>query len=155
MPNFVYWAVLSQRDAGSPWTWSFRDVAFFDISRMGALAAGLAVGVLIAWYYSRWFNRRPVDNAPNNPQRLFAELCRAHKLSAAQQRLLEWLASERQLLQPALVFLDPILLESAIAHADSPAVRKRLTELRSRLFAGAENECAADVAQRLQSRADR
>jgi hypothetical protein len=142
MPNPLQSVLLSQSDAW--WTW-FRDFSIFDVSRLGALAAGLAVGVLIAWYYSRFSSRRQEDVSPHNPQRLFAELCRAHKLSAAQRRLLEWLAAERQLLQPALVFLDPILLESAIAHADSPNVRQRLTELRSRLFAGAGHETGDGV----------
>jgi hypothetical protein len=108
------------------------------VTRLGLLAAGLAIGVLVAWHLSRWRARPASDASPHNPYKLLGELCRAHQLSAAQKRLLEWLAADRELLQPALVFLDPILLDSAIAHADSPGVRKRLTELRARLFAGAE-----------------
>jgi hypothetical protein len=128
--------IFAQLDDWSRWI----DTSSFGLSRMGVLAAGMAVGVLIAWCYSRWSRTQREEDTgpPHSPQKLFSELCKAHKLSAAQQRLLEWLAAERQLLQPALVFLDPILLESAIAHADSPNVRKRLSELRSRIFAGLE-----------------
>lgn len=128
--------ILAQIGDWSRWS----DVSSLGLSRIGVLAAGLAVGVLIAWCYSRWSRKEREEDAgpPHSPQKLFRELCKAHRLSAAQQRLLEWLAAERQLLQPAMVFLDPILLESAIVHADSPNVRKRLTELRSRIFAGLE-----------------
>jgi hypothetical protein len=133
--------ILAQSNDWSRW------LGLLDSSRVGALAAGLAVGVLVAWCYSRSSaRRRDVETSPHNPQQLFGELCRAHKLSAAQRRLLEWLAAERQLLQPALVFLDPILIESAIAHAQSPSVRQRLTELRSRLFAGLEAQAAGERA---------
>lgn len=143
MSNPLLFLILAESDAWSRWT----RFSSLDSSRFGALAAGLAVGVLIAWCYSRSSGRRQEESLPHNPQQLFGELCRAHKLSAAQRRLLEWLAAERQLLQPALVFLDPILLESAIAHADSPSVRKRLTELRSRLFAGLESAKEAEGSQ--------
>jgi hypothetical protein len=138
MPHPLLTSILAQTDAWSRWSASLRGPSSFDVSRVGVLAAGLAVGVFIAWCYSRRFARPTDEVSPQNPQRLFVELCRAHKLSAAQRRLLEWLVAERQLIQPALVFLDPILLESAIAHADSPSVRRRLTELQSRLFAGIE-----------------
>jgi len=123
-------------------------LAALDATRLGALAAGLAIGVLLVWCYSRGSNRRQIDCSPHSPHKLFAELCKAHRLTAAQRRLLEWLAAERQLLQPALVFLDPILLESAIAHADSPGVRKRLTDLRTKLFAALETTATNQPARR-------
>jgi hypothetical protein len=65
------------------------------------------------------------------------ELCHVHRLSAAQERLLEWVVNDRQLSHPAMLFLDPLLLERAISRSDAPGVRKRLTDLRSKLFAGA------------------
>jgi hypothetical protein len=114
------------------------------VTRLGALATGLAIGVLVMWHYAR----AKSSHAPpatetstkgtSDPAKLFGELCQAHRLTAAQKRLLEWLVAERQLAQPALVFLDPILLESAVLYAESPAVRKRLTQLRAKLFAGLE-----------------
>jgi hypothetical protein len=116
-------------------------------TRLGMLAAGLAVGVLVAWNYSRRRTRRATDASPHQPQKLFRELCQAHGLSAAQRRLLEWLVADRELMLPALVFLDPILLESAIGHGESPGVRKRLTELRTKFFGGLEREGKAGAAQ--------
>jgi hypothetical protein len=107
-----------------------------DVGNLGAIASGMAIGVLIVWCYSR--RRTPTKAAAvHSPQRLFGELCTVHRLNAAQRRLLEWVADDSPLMQPALVFLDPLLLESAIARSESPGVRKRLTDLRARLFAGA------------------
>jgi hypothetical protein len=138
--------LLAEIDLWSSLTNKLRGFTSLDATRLGALASGLAIGVLVIWYYSRWSGRRSPDASPHSPQRLFGELCQAHRLTAAQRRLLEWLVAERQLLQPALVFLDPILLESAIAHAESPGVRKRLIDLRAKLFATQEANAAAEGA---------
>jgi len=107
------------------------------MSRLGALAAGLSLGVLAIWWYSRIRDTPRKEHAPQSPQQLMHELCRAHRLSAAQERLLEWVVNDRQLTHPAMLFLDPLLLERAISRSDAPGVRKRLTDLRSKLFAGA------------------
>jgi hypothetical protein len=105
------------------------------LSRFGAVACGLAVGVLGIWLLAR--RRRAARPAvPHSPLQLFHELCQAHRLSAAQQRLMEWVVGDQQLLQPAMVFLDPLVLERSMTRSDTPGVRKRLAELRSRLFAG-------------------
>jgi hypothetical protein len=49
---------------------------------------------------------------------------------------MEWVVSDLQLPQPAMLFLEPLLLERAMTRSDTPGVRKRLADLRSRLFAG-------------------
>lgn len=139
-------SLLAQIDLWSSLTDKLRGFTALDATRLGALASGLAIGVLVVWCYSRRSGRRTADGSPHSPQKLFGELCQAHRLTAAQRRLLEWLVAERQLLQPALVFLDPILLESAIAHADSPGVRKRLIDLRAKLFATLEPNAATEGA---------
>ena len=103
---------------------------------LGLLAAGVALG-LFAWrqFLNRCKPRAP-EPAPQSPQMLFHELCGAHRLSAAQMRLLEWVASDQQLPQPGLLFLDPLPLERALARSENSGVRKRLTDLRAKLFAG-------------------
>ena len=105
------------------------------VSRLSAIACGLAVGVWAIWLVARRArSRQPA--VPHSPQQLFQELCQAHHLSAAQQRLMEWVVSDLQLPQPAMLFLEPLLLERAMTRSDTPGVRKRLADLRSRLFAG-------------------
>ena len=126
--DFPSWSMLLAEGQGG----------FLAISRLGALAAGLAAGVALIWWYSH--RRQPSHERPlHSPQLLFAELCRAHRLSAPQERLLEWVVGERQLAQPAMVFLDPLLVEQAMSKSDTPSVRKRLADLRSRLFAGLQS----------------
>ena len=131
MDHFSWSLLLAEAQSG-----------FLAVSRLGALAAGLAAGVAMFWWYSR--RHQPTKEHPlHSPQQLFAELCRAHRLSASQERLLEWVVGERQLAQPAMVFLDPLLLEQAMAKSDTPSVRKRLADLRSRLFAGLQTSALA------------
>jgi hypothetical protein len=147
MPQSV--AVLAEASNSSQFLTKLAEFSPAGLTRLGMLAAGLAMGVLVAWCLSRWQARRKQrDPSPHNPYRLFGELCQAHGLTAAQRRLLEWLAADRELLQPAMAFLDPILLESAIAHAESAGVRKRLVELRSKLFAAGEANDSASPASR-------
>jgi hypothetical protein len=119
-------------DSGALWT----------LSRLGLLAGGLALGVLAYYGLARFRRPRTPQHAPQSPHQLFHELCRAHKLSAAQERLLEWVASDRQLSLSGLVFLDPLLLERSISNCNHPGVRRRLTVLRTRLFAGLAGESA-------------
>ena len=106
-----------------------------DATTLSAITIGLAVGALVVWIYARWYVPQS-ELPPASPQGLFEEVCRAHRLKAAQQRLLEWVAAEHHLAQPVMVFLDPRLLEVTLAHCKQPDVRKRLSELRSRLFEG-------------------
>ena len=61
------------------------------------------------------------DRAPmavNTPTLILHELCRAHGLNASCRRLLERIADEAQLEQPATMFLGPQHFESAVAKAE-------------------------------------
>jgi hypothetical protein len=106
-----------------------------DATTLSVITIGLAVGALLVWIYARWYVPR-TEHPPASPQGLLEELCRAHRLKAAQQRLIEWVATEHHLAQPVMVFLDPRLLDMTLARCKQPDVRKRLSELRSRLFEG-------------------
>ena len=136
MPPTVWLDLLAQLEPAARIATRGSGWSLLGINRIGALAAGLALGVLAIWFFARFRTPRPKEHAPQSPQQLFRELCRAHQLTAAQERLLEWVVSDRQLSQPSLLFLDPLLLERAISRSDAPGVRRRLTDLRSKLFAG-------------------
>jgi hypothetical protein len=120
-------ALAASGESGAP---------MWGIVRLGTLAAGLGLGVLAYWYFARKRGSKVEVHARTSPQQLFHELCQAHGLSAAQERLLEWVASDRQLAMPGLLFVDPLHLERAQSRSDNPGVRKRLTDLRTKLFAG-------------------
>jgi hypothetical protein len=106
-----------------------------DATTLSVITIGLAVGALVVWIYARWYVPHS-EHPPASPQGLLEEICRAHRLKAAQKRLIEWVAAEHQLVQPVMVFLDPRLLDMTLARCKQPEVRKRLSELRSRLFEG-------------------
>ena len=60
------------------------------------------------------------DRAPmavNTPNLMMHELCRAHRLSAGGRRMLERIADEAQLEQPATMFLGPQHFEAAVEKA--------------------------------------
>ena len=132
------WTCVLAQVVHAPTAFNQSDGSFWGLFRLGVLSAGMAIGVLAYWYIARVSGATSaLRHAPTtSPQQLFHELCRAHDLSAAQERLLEWVATERQLALPGLLFLDPLHLERAISCSDNPGVRKRLTDLRARLFSG-------------------
>src|SRR5688500_7467423 len=71
---------------------------------VGAVTVAIAVAVL--WAGTRLFSSRE-QRIVNSPPRLFRELCRAHRLSRRQVKLLQLLASLHGLDQPARLFLEP------------------------------------------------
>lgn len=73
---------------------------------------------------------RPCDD----PQRLFRELCLAHRLDRGSVRLLTQLAATLRLEQPAQVFLTPAAFEPARLPASLKARSAELKHLRERLF---------------------
>ena len=142
--QFDYWLTLIAQ-APSASLVAGADEPLLIAPRVGALAAGLALGAVAFWCWTRgrqWQNKPPV---PHSPQQLFHDLCQAHQLSAAQERLLEWVVSDQRLVQPGLVFLDPLFIEQAIGRNSNAGVRNRLTGLRTKLFAGLEGVALADL----------
>ena len=92
----------------------------------------LLVIITITWRSISRRRRRDFDY--NRPARLFADLCRAHKLNWSSRRLLKHLAAARDLKYPATLFVEP-------QHFDvtnvPPALKGSATEirqLRRRLF---------------------
>jgi hypothetical protein len=73
---------------------------------------------------------RPCDD----PQRLFRELCLAHRLDRGSARLLSQLAAALRLEQPAQIFLTPAAFEPARLPASLRTRAAELKQLRERLF---------------------
>jgi len=91
------------------------------------LAAVIAVVVLI-------IKRNDMSESCNDPQKLFRELSRAHRLGRANRRLLSQLATARKLRQPAEVFLSPAAFELSSLPPQLRSQQPRLEKLRERLF---------------------
>ena len=73
----------------------------------------LVVGIAMICY-------KVADRAPisvNTPNLILHELCRAHGLSASSRRMLERIAEEAQIEQPALMLLGPQQFEVAVERA--------------------------------------
>jgi hypothetical protein len=100
------------------------------------ILAAAALAVIGVWLVFRWRARRTAENV-DCPRRLLKELCVRHGLGYRQRRLVAGLAQERQLEQPALLFVDPRLWE---VETTSPFARRQreLEQLRDRLFAVGE-----------------
>ncbi len=96
------------------------------------VAVTLLVVVTIAWQAISSRRRRDFDH--DRPSRLFADLCRAHKLSWANRRLLKHLAAARDLKCPAALFVEPEFFDMTNVPPALKASAGELRQLRHKLF---------------------
>ncbi len=78
----------------------------------------LGLGIVVVWTLLYLWERRHrwLHNAPTVGRRtLFQQLCDAQRISTADEERLEAHAQRLQLADPALLFIDPRLLESLAA----------------------------------------
>jgi hypothetical protein len=106
----------------------------FSLAGLAAVASVGITVVLACWLCSRWLAVRQ-RRISNHPRRLFAELCRAHRLTRAQQRVLERVARRHHLPHPARVFRDPRLFAREGHDRFSERKRRELEALEQILFA--------------------
>ena len=91
----------------------------------------LVVGTIIWHTISR---RRRRDFDYNSPPRLFSELCRAHKLTWSNRRLLKHLAAVRDLKCASSLFVEPDYFDlTNLPTALKPSAQE-LRQLRHKLF---------------------
>jgi hypothetical protein len=111
-----------QRLASSPWSpndW----LLVLGIAAAALLAAGGAVALV----------RRLRKRACHDPQRLFRDLCRAHRLGWRDVQLLRKLARFEQVDPPARLFVEPRRFQPSVAE-QLACTPQDLTRLRQRLF---------------------
>jgi hypothetical protein len=70
----------------------------------------------------------------NNPRALFRALCRAHRLDLGSRRLLDRLARQQRLADPARLFLEPERFELNNLGPTLKSQQARFVTLRDRLF---------------------
>jgi hypothetical protein len=88
-------------------------------------AVTLLVITTIAWQTIARRHRRGFDY--DSPARLFADLCRAHKLNGSNRRMLKQLAAARRLKCPAMLFVEPEYFDMSDL---PPALKPSASELR-------------------------
>ena len=105
--------------------------------------ANLAIAVLvfaglaaILFFLSKIFSPREKSRGVNSPWRLFWALCRAHGLRLSQCWLLWRVARDHQLKDPALLFVEPELLDVDVLGAGFASHAAVVESLRGRLFGG-------------------
>lgn len=96
---------------------------------MGAGIATLLLVCLGVWLYDFYRNRQAKQL--QSPEGLFVQLCRAHKLSYGERRLLKDLHAGLPESEWGLAFLDPRVLHS---HYGNPDQDRRITALGEKLF---------------------
>ncbi len=99
-----------------------------------AVIGGCAVLAAAVW----WLLTRFTDIGrarPNSPRKLFAELCSAHGLDAANRRLLAKIARWQRLKHPARLFMEPERFETVNLSPQLAASREQVEAIRKQIFA--------------------
>lgn len=125
LPWSQLFAQLKSRQP-KPGDWSF---GWGTVGIIAIVSAGI---ILLTWLAFRWYQRRTREIA-NSPWHLFKELCNAHGLNAAERQLLSWLARERALAQPAMLFVEPACWD--LGAASNRARMSEIERLQRRIFA--------------------
>jgi hypothetical protein len=99
---------------------------------VGIIAAVSASIVLVIWFVMRWFQSRERTIA-NSPWHLFKELCSAHGLTLPERQMLTRLVRERDLPQPAALFVEPACW--GLERQSASARTLELEKLKRRVFA--------------------
>jgi len=103
----------------------------FHVLVLALIAASL---VIVYWIAGRT-GKPGREPRYDHPRALFRALCRAHGLDRASRRLLDQLARQQRLSDPARLFLEPERFEAENLGASLKPRRKQFVALRDRLFA--------------------
>jgi hypothetical protein len=106
----------------------------FGWDRVGMVAGGALVVIVIAWIMLKLANRRE-RRITHSPWCLFKELCSAHGLAPRERQLLKRLAQQHSLENPAMVLIDENLWDGQRLGPAWSRCLPELDALRKRLFA--------------------
>lgn len=109
------------------------DSAAINIPHLFVLATVVLVIASLIWALSRWKESEHTSSL-DNPQRLFADLCKAHELSSEKISLLRRVARELQVPHPARLFVDPSMLVSALQLQKFEPLEEDLKKLGEEFF---------------------
>lgn len=107
---------------------------------LGPLSVGAAALAAVTLVTLIWLISKARDNGQqqeiNHPWKLLRELSQAHRLSAAQERLLHRMIRHYQIEPPARLFLEPERFQAAAADAAFAREQRVIQGLKNRLFNG-------------------
>ncbi len=121
--------LFAARDSAETWG-RFDHFGKNEFLILGAVT--LLVIVTIVWQVVSGRSKR--DFGFNSPPRLFAELCRAHKLNHSNRRLLKKLAAARGLASAAALFVEPECFDMTNVPSALKPFASELRQLRHVLF---------------------
>jgi hypothetical protein len=98
------------------------------------LLAAVTLLVIVTVVWQTISTRRRRDFHYDSPPRLFADLCRAHKLNWSSRRLLKHLAAASGLKSPAMLFVEPEHFDMTNVPIALKASAAELRQLRQKLF---------------------
>lgn len=98
---------------------------------VGAIIVVICVGLLIIDRYAR---SKKLARSADDPNELFQDLCRIHRLNRSSRRLLKNLAAECELEVPAVLFVEPEQFSAAKLPPEWHQRSSELDDLRKRLF---------------------
>jgi hypothetical protein len=130
IPNRIQ--MLAAQDYSREWDrlGKLLDVGLYEVLIVASVT--LLVIVTIVWQTISRRRRRDFDY--DRPQRLFADLCRTHKLNWSSRRLLKHLAAARGLKCPSTLFVEPEYFDMTnVPPALKPSAGE-LRQLRHKLF---------------------
>lgn len=108
-----------------------------DSWQLATLFLILLAVIIAVCLIARHLNRRE-QATYHAPRRLFRELCSAHRLSRPERKLLWAVAQHLELEHPAVLFVDPLQLESRRLGDSFRSVEDQLATLRKRIFSNQE-----------------
>jgi hypothetical protein len=111
-----------------PGDWSFGWAGVASIAEVA-----LAI-IVCLWAITTYFSADK-ERTTNSPQRLFTDLCSAHKLSRRERHLLKWLANAHRLDQPAMLFIEPSWYSAEKLGPTRNRYGDELDRLRQQIFA--------------------
>jgi hypothetical protein len=130
LPTGFY--LLASQNYSEEWARIGRALSFISYEVLLLTAVTLLVIVTIIWQtISR---KRQRDFAYDSPPRLFADLCRAHRLSWSHRRLLKHLAAARGVKCPTELFVEPEHFDIINVPAALRPSANELRQLRHKLF---------------------
>lgn len=110
-----------------------------DLADVMAAVSVIALVAALAWLATRVAKHRETLNA-SSPQRLFRELCHAHRLNWSNRKLMQAIAKAHELGNPAMLFVTPQCFALDSLPPSFRSQRAHIEDLKDQLFGTGGND---------------